>query len=151
MAKKRILCVASIGGHWIQLLRISKPLEQYYDIAYMSTREKCATMVEGKPFYLMSDFSRWDAWKLIPEFFHQWHVQRQIKPQAVISTGAAPGLICLLVAKLRGSMTIWIDSEANVEQPSASGKIASHFADYTYTQWQDLAQGKFRYAGNIFG
>lgn len=151
MVQKKVLCAASIGGHWIQLLRIAKPLEQYYDIAYMSTHDKCATMVDGHPFYKMSDFSRWDAWKLIPEFFHQWHIQRKINPDAVISTGAAPGLVCLFVAKLRGSTTIWIDSEANVEKPSASGKMAALFASFVYTQWEELADDKFRYAGNIFG
>lgn len=148
---KRILCVASIGGHWIQMLRISKPLEQKYDVVYMSTHPKCATMIEGHEFHVMRDFSRWDAWKLIPEFFHQIHVLRSVRPEAVITTGAAPGLVSLLVAKLCGIKTIWIDSEANVEHPSASGRIASKFATHVYTQWPDLANEKFHYAGNIFG
>ena len=43
---KKVLAVASIGGHWVQLLRIASSLEATHEVAYMSTHEKCATMVE---------------------------------------------------------------------------------------------------------
>ena len=32
---KKILAVASIGGHWVQLLRIAKPLEEHYEVVYI--------------------------------------------------------------------------------------------------------------------
>ena len=151
MEKKKVLCVASKGGHWVELLRITTPLHQDYEVVYMSTHEKYANMVPGQEFFLMRDFSRWDAWKLIPEIFSQLRIQRKVKPYAVVSTGAAPGLISLFVAKLRGCKTIWIDSAASVEKPSASGRVAALFVDHAYTQWQELANDKFKYAGNIFG
>lgn len=31
--------MASIGGHWVQLLRIAKALEKEFDVVYMSTHE----------------------------------------------------------------------------------------------------------------
>lgn len=37
---KKILAVASIGGHWVQLLRITRPLEEHYEVVYMSTHPK---------------------------------------------------------------------------------------------------------------
>ena len=58
--KLKVFAVASIGGHWVQLLRIAKALEKEFDVVYMSTHEKCATMVEGRVYYSMNDFSRWD-------------------------------------------------------------------------------------------
>ena len=76
---------------------------------------------------------------------------RQEKPDAIITTGAAPGLVFLLAGKLLGRKTIWIDSIANVEHLSASGRMASKFVSRTYTQWKDLATGKIQYAGNVFG
>ena len=66
---KTILAVASIGGHWVQLLRIASGLEATHEVAYMSTHAKCATMVEGHRFYKITDFSRWDAYKVVPAFF----------------------------------------------------------------------------------
>lgn len=68
---KKVLAVASIGGHWIQLLRIARPMEGHYEMVYVSTHPKCAAMVEGKNYYLATDFSRSNAWKLIPAFFRQ--------------------------------------------------------------------------------
>jgi len=149
--KKKVLAVASIGGHWIQLLRIARPMEERYEMVYVSTHPKCATMVDGQKFCVTTDFSRSDAWKLIPSFFKALKTIRQEKPDAILSTGAAPGVVFLLAGKLLGRKTIWVDSIANVEHISASGRIASKFASRTYTQWKHLAVGKLQYAGDVFG
>ena len=149
--RRKVMAVASIGGHWIQLLRIVRPMEERYEMVYVSTHPKFATMVEGQKFLLTNDFSRTDAWKLIPSFFKALKTIRQEKPDVIITTGAAPGLVYLLAGKLLGRKTIWIDSIANVEHLSASGRIASKFASRTYTQWKDLAVGKIQYAGSVYG
>jgi UDP-N-acetylglucosamine:LPS N-acetylglucosamine transferase len=126
-------------------------MEEHYEMVYVSTHPKCATMVEGQKYCLTTDFSRSDAWKLIPSFFKTLKTIQQEKPDAIITTGAAPGLVFLLAGKLLGRKTIWIDSIANAEHLSASGRIASKFASRTYTQWKDLVSGKIQYAGNVFG
>lgn len=148
---KKVFAVASIGGHWIQLLRIAKPMEEKYEMVYLCTHPKCETMVEGNKFHLISDYSRWDAWKMIPSFFQLLSIVRKEKPDAIITTGAAPGLMCLLAGKILGRKTIWIDSIANVQHLSASGRIAAKFATRVYTQWKDLATDKIVFAGNILG
>ena len=149
--RRKVLAVASIGGHWIQLLRIARPMEEHYEIVYMCTHPKCAAIVEGKKFYLATDFSRSDAWKLIPAFFRQLNIIRKEKPDAIITTGAAPGLICVFAGWLLHRKTIWIDSIANVNHLSLSGRIAALFVSKIYTQWQQLATDKIHYAGDIFG
>jgi len=148
---KKVFAVASIGGHWIQLLRIAKPMEEKYEMVYLCTHPKCETMVEGNKFHLISDYSRWDAWKMIPSFFQLLRIVRKEKPDVIITTGAAPGLMCLLAGKILGRKTIWIDSIANVQHLSASGRIAAKFATRVYTQWKDLATDKIVFAGNILG
>ncbi len=148
--KKKLMAVASIGGHWIQLLRIARPMEEHYEMVYVSTHPKCATMVEGQKFCQTTDFSRSDVWKLIPSFLNAFKTIRKEKPDAIITTGAAPGLIYLFVGTLLGRKTIWIDSIANAEHLSASGRMASKFASRTYTQWKNLAEGKIQYAGKVF-
>lgn len=148
---KKVFAVASIGGHWIQLLRIAKPMEEKYEMVYLCTHPKCETMVEGNKFHLISDYSRWDAWKMIPSFFQLLRIVRKEKPDAIITTGAAPGLMCLLAGKILGRKTIWLDSIANVQHLSASGRIAAKFATRVYTQWKDLATDKIVFAGNILG
>lgn len=151
MRKQKIVAVASIGGHWVQLLRITRSMEQDYEVIYCSTHEKCATMVSGKKFYLMPDFSRWDAWKLVPSFFQMLRLVWKEKPETIITTGAAPGLVCLLAGKVLGKKTIWVDSIANVQHLSACGRIAHKFVSRIYTQWPDLAMDDIVSAGNVFG
>ena len=148
---KKVLAVASIGGHWIQLLRIARPMEGHYEMVYVSTHPKCATMVEGQKFCQTTDFSRSDAWKLIPAFFRQLNIIRKEKPDAIITTGAAPGLICVFAGWLLRRKTIWIDSIANANRLSLSGRIAALFVSRVYTQWQHLATAKIHYSGDIFG
>ena len=149
--KTKILAVASIGGHWIQLLRIAKPMEEQYEVVYLCTHPKCATMVEGHQFIQIEDYSRWDAWKMVPSFFSLLKIIRKEKPDAILTTGAAPGLMCILAGKVLGKKTVWVDSIANVQHLSASGRIATKFASKVYTQWQDLATTRITYAGNIIG
>ena len=151
MTKKKVMAVASIGGHWIQLLRIVRPMEERYDMVYLCTHQQCASMVEGQKYYQTSDFSRSDAWKLIPAFFQMLKIIWREKPDVIISTGAAPGLVCILVGWMLRRKTIWVDSTANVERLSVSGRIAQKFASRTYTQWKHLATPKIVYAGDIFG
>lgn len=151
MKKIKILAAASIGGHWIQLLRITGAMDNETDIIYLSTHSKCATMVTGHTFYQLKDFSRWDFYKLVPAFFSALRLIRKESPDVVISTGAAPGLICLFAAKILGKKTVWIDSIANVQHLSFSGRIASIFVSRTYTQWKNLSGKHIYFAGNIFG
>jgi UDP-N-acetylglucosamine:LPS N-acetylglucosamine transferase len=150
MVPYKLLAVASTGGHWIQLLRIVSPLNTELETVYLSTHPKCATMVENHKFYTMTDFSRWDCYKLIYVFFQAIKIIRKERPDIVVTTGAAPGMITLFAAKLFNKKTIWIDSIANVKHLSFSGKIASKFAAKTYTQWEALATSKILYAGNVF-
>ena len=151
--KKKIIAVASFGGHWIQLLRFAKPLEDVYDVSYVSTNEKCSSWVSGKRFYSIADFSRWNAWKMFFVAFHVMWILLKERPDAVVSTGAAPGLIFLLISKyvfLRN--TIWIDSFANAEKLSCCGKLAVRFRiNHVYTQWEHLSDGSVKYSGNILG
>ena len=145
------MAVSSIGGHWIQLLRIVRPLEKDMDIAYISTNIECKTMVGDHTFYHIKDFSRWNAYLLFPTLIKAIKLIIHESPDVVISTGAAPGLICLFAAKLCGKKTIWIDSIANIQKLSMSGYIASKFVSRTYTQWEHLADSHTLYAGDVWG
>ncbi|HCO1856164.1 TPA: hypothetical protein N7M61_004421, partial [Escherichia coli] len=72
------------------------------------------------------------------------------RPTLAISTGAAPGLLCLLFTRLLGGKTIWIDSIANTEKLSLSGRLARFFSNQVLTQWDHLGDGKkISYHGRV--
>lgn len=149
--KKRIFAAASFGGHWKQLLRITKPLEERFEVVYASTHPKSSMMIGSNIFYLIGDFNRKDAWRMVPAFFRLLLILHREHPSAVLTTGAAPGLICVLAGCFLRYKTIWVDSSANIEHLSVCGRIARHFVSRIYTQWPDLAGQGIVYAGNVWG
>ncbi|MGN6435071.1 MAG: oligosaccharide biosynthesis protein Alg14 [Agriterribacter sp.] len=144
----KVLAIASIGGHWIQLLRL-KPAFEGADLEFMSTKKSFASMVPGHVFHTVPDANRWNKFKLMQSFWFVAKTIRKTKPDVIITTGAAPGLMGIIAGKILGIKTIWIDSIANVEKISLSGRIAMKFADVAYTQWPNLANSKIIYSGNV--
>lgn len=150
MAEKsrKILAVASGGGHWIQLMRLNSAF-QGCRVIYVSTHQGYEKMTNGTGFYKVSDGNRWSKWKLLKMAKEVREIIKIEKPDVIITTGAAPGLFALLWGRLYGSKTIWIDSIANVEIISLSGRIAKTFAHFHLTQWEHLADNKTLFRGNV--
>ena len=67
-----------------------------------------------------------------------WIIGR-VRPDVILTTGAAPGYFAIRIGKLIGARTMWLDSVANVEQLSLSGERVGKHADLWLTQWPHLA------------
>ena len=149
MKKKKILAVASGGGHWIQLLRLQEAFKGA-EVVYVSTHSGYEKQVGGARFYAVTDANRWNKLKLVKMAFEVFNVIRKEKPDIIISTGAAPGLLAIVWGRLSGKKTIWLDSIANIERISMSGRIARPFASLHLSQWEHLANGKSTmFKGNV--
>lgn len=134
---KKVLAVASGGGHWIQLLRLRKAFEGC-NVRYISTNVDYQKEVEGFQLYTVTDANIWQKLKLVRMFLEVLFVMIKFRPDVVITTGAAPGFAAIFFGKIFGAKTIWIDSIANAEELSSSGKKAKRFADVWLTQWEQL-------------
>ena len=88
----------------------------------------------------MPDASRWDRAKLAWTILRVLWLVIRLRPDAIVSTGAAPGYFALRFGKIVGARTLWLDSLANAGELSLSGKKASKFADLTLTQWAHLGK-----------
>lgn len=88
----------------------------------------------------VEDFNAQTPWKTMRGAFDVAAMVVKVRPNVAISTGAAPGLVALLVAKILGCQTIWVDSVANSERLSMSGRLAGRFVDLWLTQWEHLAR-----------
>lgn len=147
-ASRRVLAVASSGGHWIQLRRLA-PAFDGHDVAYLTTHEGHRAEVAPARFHTVADANRWDKPALVRSALKVLWVVIRERPDVVVSTGAAPGYLAIRAAKLLGARTVWIDSVANVEELSLSGRMASERADLCLTQWPHLAGGPVRYRGAV--
>jgi len=142
--KKKLLAVASSGGHWIQLLRL-RPAFNDCDVIFASTSMGSASEVCGYEFHRIINATRRSPWNFFPMFFQLLRLVSKVKPDIIVTTGSAPGLLTLTVGKLFRTKNIWIDSIANVEEMSTSGKKARFVTDLYLTQWEALStpQGPF--------
>lgn len=137
--KQRALFVSSSGGHWIQMCRL-KPAFEEFDIYYISTDPSYFQFVGKERFFTVPDASIWTKFRLILLALHILYVLIRIRPNVVLSTGAAPGFFALFFAKLMGFKTIWVDSIANVDKISLSGLKVKRYADLWLTQWEHLSK-----------
>ncbi len=138
--QKRVLAVASGGGHWVQLLR-TVPAFAEHQVTYVTVDEVYQDDVKDTAgFHVVNDGTRWNKVGLITMAMRLLIILLRVRPHIIVSTGAAPGYFAIRMGRLLGARTIWIDSMANVEQLSMSGERIGRYADLWLTQWPHLAQ-----------
>ena len=148
--RKKILAVASSGGHWVQLLRVIPALASH-KVIFVTVLESYRAEVPENKFYLVNDATQWNKLALIKLAFRVAWVVIKERPDVVVSTGAAPGYFALLFGRLLRAKTIWIDSITNIEQLSMAGALVGKYADLWLTQWPHLAtpEGRPHYGGSV--
>jgi exopolysaccharide biosynthesis glucuronosyltransferase PssD len=136
---KRILAIASGGGHWVQLCRLV-PVFEGHDVAFLTTIAGNKSQIKEGRFYHVHDASRWNKLGLMRLALQMAWILVRERPDVILSTGAAIGYIGIRLGKFVGARTIWVDSIANVEKLSLSGRHVGRHADLWLTQWPHLAR-----------
>lgn len=139
--RKRLLAIASGGGHWIELLRL-RPAFEGWDVAYVSMFENYTSAIPGARYYTVPDASRFDKLAFPKVFAKALPIMLKERPHAIVTTGSAPMLAFLAIAKLMGTRTLWIDSIAQAEEMSSSGKAAKKLASKAVAQWPEVARAE---------
>lgn len=141
-----VLAIASAGGHWVQLRRLS-PAWADCHVTYVSTDPQLRdTVLTDKRdaaevrFFAVKDANRWQKLRLMVSLLQIIWIVLRSRPDVVITTGAAPGFFALRLASWMGKRTVWIDSIANAETLSLSGQMAGGRCDLWLTQWENLAK-----------
>ena len=137
--QRRVLAVASGGGHWVQLCRLM-PVFEGHDTAFLTTHQSNRDSVPAARFYSVRGASIWNKIGIARLGLQVLWILLRERPDVVISTGAAIGYLALRFGKWFGAQTIWIDSIANVDTLSVSGKHVRAHADLWLTQWPQLAK-----------
>lgn len=136
--KRKILAVASGGGHWEQMMLLRDVMGRF-DVRYVTTDADLAARDGFGDAVTMTDCNRNDLRSTAKCCLQAFRLVRAFRPDVVISTGALPGLACILAGRLFGARTLWIDSVANSERLSGSGRIARFIASSCLTQWEHLS------------
>jgi UDP-N-acetylglucosamine:LPS N-acetylglucosamine transferase len=135
----KILAVASNGGHLVQLLRLL-PAFKGSRLTLISTSQDAPKDLQLERYFCVTDSNFDQKLRLVKTAIETFFLMLRIRPEVVISTGASPGLFCVLWGALMGRKVIWIDSIANTEKLSMAGRAALRITKHCYTQWPDVAK-----------
>lgn len=148
-----LIAIASFGGHLEELLQLSTAWEGRACL-YVTTEvagADAAMRTAAMPFALVSDCHMGQFRKMIVCLRQIIALVRRHRPHCVVTTGALPGLIMALVARLSGAQAIWVDSLANTDTLSGSGRFARWIVDRHLTQWPAVARRDgTQYSGTLF-
>lgn len=137
--KVDIVAIGSEGGHWEQLMLLSEAFTGM-NVLFVTTKRELLDQAKLSNGRVVSDCNRDRPLEMAKCLWQCARLMFSVRPKMVVTTGAAPGLLCLAMGKLTGAKTVWVESFANAEQLSLSGKIARHFASTRVTQWPHLAR-----------
>ncbi len=146
--RTKLLAIASGGGHWVQLLRL-RPAFEGCTVSFATVQAGSASDVPGADFHVFHDASRKDWWRILSGGLDIARIVWRVKPNVIVSTGAMPPLAAIVLGRMIGARTLWIDSVANSEQLSTSGKIAARLAHRTVTQWPSLRRPSIPFWGTV--
>ncbi|MAM86230.1 MAG: hypothetical protein CME36_02845 [unclassified Hahellaceae] len=159
----RVLLIASSGGHWKQIRRL-QPAFESEQLYFACTDASYEETVGGRPFFSVPEGSLASKTQLVLQALSVLRVLLVVRPQLVVTTGAAPGFFALFFARVllhpisrlfgrRPVKTVWVDSIANVDELSVSGRQVARYADVHLTQWPHLADsvapGKPGFSGAV--
>jgi len=145
----KVLAIASGGGHWKQLMLLSPAFENT-EVKYVTTLAGLPQQNNISNYAIVQDSNKNEKFKLLITLIQMFWVFIVFRPKVIITTGAAPGLLGLLLGKIFFRKTIWVDSIANAEELSLCGKISKKIADIVLTQWEPLATDNVEYRGSVF-
>ena len=157
MKKKKVLFIASTGGHLEELMQL-KPMFEDYDYHIITEKTKSNLSLKSKypkrVNYLVYGSYTTIGRKIIYPFKLLYNTLKsfilyiKIRPQYIISTGAhTSGPMCL-IGHLFGSKIIYIETFANSETKSKTGSIVYKFADLFIVQWESMLK---LYPNAIYG
>ena len=156
--KKKVLFISSTGGHFTELMSLS-PLFEKYDYTIITEKDKTSENLKekfGKKLYFLPYGTRSKLFTYIFKYLYLCiktvYLYFKIRPKVIVTTGThTAGPMCIL-GKIFGSKIIYIETFANIDKKTATGKIIYKIADLFIVQWEEMLKlyPKAVYGGSIF-
>ena len=141
---KKILFISSTGGHFNELMQL-KALIKKYDYSIITEKTKASLSLKkkykNKIGYLVygtkSNMFLY-PFKLIYNSFKSLYYYLKFHPDYIITTGAhTAGHMCY-IGKFFGSRVVFIETFANINTKTVTGKMVYPIADKFIVQWSSM-------------
>lgn len=155
---KKVLFISSTGGHLNELMQLKPLFEKYNyhiitekDKANLSLKEEYGERIDYLPYGTRSKIFTY-IFKYFYLCLKTIYLYIKIRPKYIITTGThTAGPMCYL-GKIFGSKIIYIETIANVNRKTATGKLIYPIADLFIVQWKEMLEvyPKAIYGGSIY-
>lgn len=140
----KILFISSTGGHLSEMMRLKGMFSRYdYHIVTEKTKSNLSLKSDYKDHISFLIYGTKDhlfsyVFKLTYNCFKSFFLYLRIHPDYVITTGAhTAGPMCL-IAKIFGSKIIYIETFANIDTKTITGKMLYPVSDLFIVQWSKM-------------
>jgi beta-1,4-N-acetylglucosaminyltransferase len=139
----KLALIASSGGHLFQLSSLKEfwGNKDHFWVSFQ-TEDARYLLKDEKVYWAYFPTNR-NIKNLVKNLFLAIKIIRKEKPDAIISTGAGIAVPFLLIGKLFGKKTLYLESITRNEELSLSGRLIYPFVDKFLVQWPQLAE-KFK-------
>jgi beta-1,4-N-acetylglucosaminyltransferase len=147
-----LLLVCSSGGHLLQLYALREAW-QGLDRAWVSfDKSDVRSLLAGERVVHAHGPTNRNAGNLLRNGMLAVRLVRELRPRAVLTTGAGVAVPFAWVARLHGARVVYVESMTRIDGPSLSMRMIAPIASRLYVQWPELAprvRGA-RFAGRVF-
>ena len=141
---KKVLFISSTGGHLSETMQLKKMFKSYdYNIITEKTKSNISLKNKYKEridflVYGTKDHMLTYPFKLLYNCFKSLYLYLKIHPDYIITTGAhTAGPMCL-IGKIFGSRVIYIETFANINTKTITGRLLYPVADRFIVQWPSM-------------
>ncbi len=158
MKDQKVLFVSSVGGHLSELFQLSELFDEY-DYHLITEKNKTTLFLKNKHKnkinYLLfgtKDHLFTYIFKFSFNCIKSIFLYFKIRPRVIVTTGTHTAVPICYIGKLFGAKIIFIETFANSETKTLSGKIIYPIADVFIVQWEEMLKlyPKAVYGGWIY-
>lgn len=159
--KKKVLFIASTGGHLNELLQLSSCFDKYdYTLITEKTKSNMGLMKKhpNRVHYLIAGtYTTFPAmivypFKFLANCMKSLYFYLKIKPEVVVTTGTHTAVPMCYIMHFFKKKVIFIETFANSKTRTLSGRMVYPIADTFIVQWESMLEHypKAKFGGWIY-
>ncbi len=148
-----ILLVATAGGHIDELYELTWRLDPAGDrrVWVTSSTAQTRSLLDGEDVRWVRAVGSRQVIAMLKSLPQAWSVLRGERPRRLVTTGAAGSVPYLVLARIRGVESVYIESATRLHGPSVTGRIAERVPGVRLrTQYDGWRRRRWRRVPNVF-
>lgn len=155
---KKVLFISSTGGHLNELMQLA-PLFDKYNYHIITEKDKSTQSLKSK-YQEKISYLKYGSRKKVFTYpfvflfncFKSLYYYIKIRPRYIVTTGTHTAVPMCYLGKLFGSKIIFIETFANIDTKTLSGKLVYPIANLFIVQWEEMLKlyPKAILGGSIF-